>query len=166
MAHALDLVLTNIPVRRDAGSAWHCHLLDEQPVSLVGPDRPGRRGFRFPAGLATEPVILPSLDSHLRQEFDRLIDRAGIRPIIAAEVDDMAMLRVLAREGDALALVPPVVVRDELLEGSLCEFCKIPAIREEFHAITPVRRVPNPLVAELIDAFTTRPRKRGKSRRR
>lgn len=149
-AHALDLVLTNLPLKRDAGSAWHCHLLEEQPVSLVGRRPASRKKFRFPADLATVPVQLPGLDSHLRVEFDRLLDRAGIRPIIAAEVDDMAMLRLLARESDALTLVPPVVVRDELRENLLTERCRIPEICERFYAVTPVLRKPRLLVSELL----------------
>lgn len=150
-AHLLDLVLTNIHVKRDAGSAWHCHLLEEQSVSLVGPKPKRRTQFRFPGDLANVPVQLPSLDSHLRHEFDRLMDRAGIRPIIAAEVDDMAMLRLMARETDALTLVPPVVVRDELASGLLIERCRIPEIRERFYATVPVRRTPNPDIRRLLD---------------
>ena len=34
-----------------------------------------------------------------------------------AEVDDMAMLRLLAREREGVTLVPPIVVRDELESG-------------------------------------------------
>ena len=67
-----------------------------------------------------------------------------------AEVDDMAMLRLLAREGEGLALVPPVVVRDEIETGVLVETHRIPQIQETFFAITPSRRFPNPLVGELV----------------
>jgi LysR family transcriptional activator of nhaA len=78
------------------------------------------------------------------------MDEAGIRPTIVAEVDDMAMLRLIARESDALTLVPPVVVRDELHAKRLVERCRIPQIKESFFAISPSRRFPNPLVRELL----------------
>ena len=58
--------------------------------------------------------------------------------------------RMIAREGEGLALVPPVVVRDEIEEGVLVETHRIPQIRETFYAITPSRRFPNPLVGELV----------------
>ncbi|MEM9017403.1 MAG: LysR family transcriptional regulator, partial [Verrucomicrobiota bacterium] len=35
-AHTLDVVLSNLPVRRDAETGWHSQLLERQPVSLVG----------------------------------------------------------------------------------------------------------------------------------
>ena len=149
-AHTLDAVLSNLPVRRDAETPWHSHLLDEQPVSLVGP--PARRGkrFRFPEDLRHTPVVLPSLDSNIRAGFDLLLEQHRIRPIIAAEVDDMAMLRLFAREGAGLALVPPVVVSGELANRTLVEHCRIPQLHESFYAITPSRRFPNPILAEIL----------------
>ena len=152
-AHALDVVLTNVPVARDASNNRHSHLLAEMPVSLVG--RPGKAGrsrarFCFPDDLAHMPVVLPSHQSSMRASFDRFMDQAGIRPIIAAEVDDMAMLRLLARETNALTLVPSLVVRDELKNKTLVERCRIPAITERFYAITLGRRFPNKRVRELL----------------
>ncbi|MCB1208632.1 MAG: LysR family transcriptional regulator [Verrucomicrobiales bacterium] len=147
-AHTLDAVLSNLPVPRDAETKWHSHLLDEQPVSLVG--RRTRKKFSFPEDLRTTPLILPSLDSNIRVAFDLVLEQFGIRPIIAAEVDDMAMLRLLAREGAGLALVPPVVVRGELDSGHLVELHQVAGIRESFYAITPSRRFPNPVLRELL----------------
>ncbi len=154
-AHMLDAVLSNLPVRRDAETAWHSHLLAAQPVSLVALPRRGRRKFRFPQDLQGTPLVLPSLDSNIRSAFDLILERHGIRPVIAAEVDDMAMLRLLAREGAGIALVPPVVVRGELEAGSLTELHRIEEIRENFYAITPSRRFPNPVLAELIGSVSS-----------
>jgi len=148
--HSLDLVLSNMPVRRDAETGWHSHLLDEQPVSLVGHKKRGQKPFRFPEDLKGVPLILPSLENSIRGAFDMLLDQAGIRPVIAAEIDDMAMLRLLARETDGLTLVPPVVVKEELANGELVERHRIPQIKETFYAITPSRRFPNPLVRDLV----------------
>jgi LysR family transcriptional activator of nhaA len=147
-ALALDLVLSNAP---GPGEPFVSRLLDEQPVSLVA--RPGPRRaapFRFPDSLRAVPVLLPGPASQIRQGFDRLMQAAGIAPIILAEVDDMAMLRLLARESPGVALVPPVVVRDELKAGLLVERCRVPRLAEGFHAITRARRFPNPLLAELL----------------
>lgn len=149
-SHTLDLVLSNLPVLRDAKTGWHSHRLDEQEVSIVGKPLQRGRKFQFPDSLRETPIALPSLDSNIRAAFDRLMDQLGIRPIISAEVDDMAMLRLLAREGGGVTLVPPVVVRDELKSGVLVEHHHIEQIRESFYAITPSRKFPNPLVRELI----------------
>ncbi len=149
-AHEIDVVLANTPPHADARNALHSHRIDQQPVSLVGPPRFAGRRFSFPADLAREPVLLPSLDSDIRPGFDALLRAAGIQPIILAEVDDMAMLRLLARDSDALTLVPPIVVRDELADASLVEVHSITGLTESFFAITQRRRFPNPLLAALL----------------
>lgn len=152
--HAVDVVLSNRPVRRDADLSLHSHLLAEQAVSIVSQRAMARRPFRFPDDLRTVPVLLPSLESEVRSAFDLLLDRSGIRPIIAAEVDDMAMLRLLAVSTRAVALVPKVVVRDELRNGALVERFRLPSVRESFWAITASRTFPNVLVKDLVARAT------------
>lgn len=159
-AHTIDLVLSNMPVRRDADTGWHSHLLDEQAVSLVGKKKRGQRPFKFPDDLRDTPLILPTLESSIRSAFDLLLDKEGIRPLIAAEVDDMAMLRLMARESEGLTLVPPVVVKDELASGTLVERHRFPQIKETFYAITPSRKFPNLLVRDLLTSRTPAPPKR------
>jgi len=149
-SHQVDLVLSNQPARRDSETHWHSHLLAEQPVSLVGTPEWKKKRLRFPEEMRDVPVILPSQESNTRAGFDRLLASAGVRPRIVAEVDDMAMIRLLAREGEALALVPLVVVQSEIQEGILVETHRIPQVQETFYAVTPSRRFPNPLVGELV----------------
>ncbi len=62
----------------------------------------------------------------------------------------MAMLRLLAREKTALAVVPPIVVKNELETGLLAELHRFDELAEHFYAITPSRRFPNPLVQMLL----------------
>ena len=149
-AHNLDLVLANQAPLRDADSSWTVHTLAEQKVSLIGaPQRVG--GQRNVAQLLRDhPLILPSRRSGVRSGFDALAMRLGLEPVIAAEVDDMAMLRLFARNDAGLAVAPPIVVRDELASGRLVEVAELPEIAETFYAITLERRFPNPLVARIL----------------
>ena len=62
----------------------------------------------------------------------------------------MAMLRLIARETESIALVPPVVVHDELKSGILEELYQIPDIQETFYAVTASRRYPNPYLKKLL----------------
>jgi LysR family transcriptional activator of nhaA len=150
-SHQVDLVLSNQAARRDAETHWHSHLLAEQPVSLVGTPAWRKKRLKFPGGFSDVPVILPSLESNTRAGFDRMLAAAGVRPRVIAEVDDMATLRLLAREGEGLTLVAPVVVRDEIERGELVETHRVPELRETFYAITPSRKFPNVIVGELVE---------------
>ncbi|WP_420859466.1 LysR family transcriptional regulator [Marivivens marinus] len=145
-----DLVLLNREPPDDSLAPFETHRLAEQPVSLVG--TPARLNPDLPLArlLRDQPVILPTRDSTLRMAFDALASRLGISPQVVAEVDDMAMMRLLAREDIGLALVPPIVVKDELASGRLVEARDHPAIVETFYAITLRRRFPNPVVQDLL----------------
>lgn len=149
-SHRLDVVLVNLPPARDAETPWIVHPIAEQPVSLVG--RPLRVGQRrsLKTLLAREPLILPSVESSIRSGVDALLNRLGVVPRIVAEVDDMAMLRLLARENLGLAVVPPIVVRDELSSGLLVEAVQFPKLVETFYAVTLARRFPNRLLKDLL----------------
>jgi LysR family transcriptional activator of nhaA len=149
-AHELDVVLANQPPRGLVAPDIISRRIAQQPVGLVGPPGLLHRPLRFPHDLAKLPVLLPARGLDIRTAFDQLLDAAGIQPIILAEVDDMAMLRLLARSSDALTLVPPIVVKDELAAGTLVAVFTIPGLTEEFHAIPPRRRFPNPLLATLM----------------
>lgn len=153
-ARTLDLVLSNRRVHEDAGTAWRCRRIARQQVSLVGPPRRSAP-FRFPDDLARVPPVLPSRDSEIRGGFDLLCEQHGLRVTVAAEVDDMAMLRLLARDGGAVALVPAVVVVDELRAGTLEEYAAVPALYEEFYAIAVRRQYQHPLVAPLLEQAAT-----------
>jgi LysR family transcriptional activator of nhaA len=150
-ALALDVVLTNLAPASDASSPWLVHRLDEQPVGLIGtPARLGPKPAPLRDLLSGQPLILPARGSALRAGFDALAARLDISPAIAAEVDDMAMIRLLARADAGLAVIPPIVVQDELAAGLLVEAARLPGIGEAFLAVTRARRFPNPLLADVL----------------
>ena len=147
----LDLVLTNQPPPADALTSYIVRRLDEEPVSLIGVPDLCPPDMALAERLAETALILPTTGTGLRMGFDALVDRLGVSPQIAAEVDDMAMMRLLVREGIGLAALPPIVVHDELEGGTLVETAKLPNLSEAFYGVTVERRFSNPLVAELLD---------------
>ncbi len=149
-AHTLDVVLCNQAPVRDATSPWINHLISKQPLSLVGPKSIKRRRLSLEKLMAEYPLVLPGHESGIRPAVDALLERKGIHAKIAAEVDDMAMLRLVAREGTGLAVIPRIVVKDELENGTLAELAVLENVFEEFYAVTLKRRFPNSLLAEVL----------------
>lgn len=147
-AHALDVVLSNRPAPTGSDRNFRAQRLARQPTSIVS-SQP-MAGFRFPHSLGATPMILPGAASELRAEFDALCERLGVRVRVLAEVDDMAMLRLLARDSGAVVLVPSVVVRDELRQGLVHELCVVPDLEETFYAITVDRRFRHPMLRVLL----------------
>ena len=148
--HNLDVVLSNRPVVAEVRKPWRCVRIDRQSVCLVGPPRPKGGRFRIPADLAEARLVLPGPSSDIRLQFDLWCEKHRLQTRIVAEVDDMAMLRLIARDSGAITVLPEVVVQDELREGRLQRYCTVPGVFENFYAITAFRRSPSPLVETLL----------------
>ncbi|MEM9695410.1 MAG: LysR family transcriptional regulator [Myxococcota bacterium] len=148
-AHQLDVVLTNVVPAREEGSSWVPHTLDEQPVSLIAKPS-ARRPRSLRSLLAGELLVVPTVESSIRTSFDALVERLDVRPEIVAEIDDMAMLRLFARSHRGISVIPPIVVKDELADGTLVELAQLPGLVEPFSAITMPRRSPHPLLVDLL----------------
>lgn len=148
-AHEIDVVLSNYVPARTAEDRWVTHTIDQQAVSLIGRP-PVRSQCELTDLLREEALVVPSADSGIRSAFDALVDRLGVRPRVLAEVDDMAMLRLVARRHWGLAVIPPIVVQDEIEAGSLVEHAQLPGIFETFVAISMPRPQRSPLLNELL----------------
>lgn len=153
--HQFDMALTNIEVMGSDQQLWRTQLLARQPVSIIGP--PGLKlGKRFNQRYVTQRWLLPVTDTPIRTAFDGFCAQYQFRPNIVAEADDMPMLRLLARDSGAIAVMPDVVVKDELLSGKLVHYMTIPNLYENFYAVTLKSHYPNELINELLHDFQNR----------
>ena len=147
----LDVVLTNRIPAPDSITGFMVHTLSQQGVSVIGtPSRVDGAGSLTDL-LSANPMIVPTSESPVRLGFDTLCSRLGVEPVIAAEVDDMAMMRLLAREDIGLAVIPSIVVRNELAKGLLKEVKHGIGLTESFFAITVKRKFPNQLLTGLLN---------------
>ena len=85
-------------------------------------------------------MALPGPRHALRAQFEALCASAGVTPRLRAEVDDMAMLRLIARDSGWLTVLPEVVVQDELRTGILVKVGYSAGLQEHFYAITTRHR--------------------------
>lgn len=139
--HQLDVVLANETVPADPDRPLHCHFLGSQAMSLVGPSAHWRnKRVRIPDDLHEVDIALPGPRHATRGQFDALCVAAGVVPRVRAEVDDMAMLRLIARDSGWLALLPEVVVQDELRAELLVSVGHSTTLQEGFYAITTPHR--------------------------
>lgn len=139
--HKLDVVLANETVPADPERPLHCRFLGSQSISLVGPaDKWEANSLRIPDDLDGIDIALPGPRHALRSQFDALCTAAGVAPRLRAEVDDMAMLRLIARDSGWLTVLPEVVVQDELRSGTLVTVGHATQLQERFFAITTPHR--------------------------
>ncbi|MDW6091188.1 LysR family transcriptional regulator [Vibrio rhizosphaerae] len=148
--HKLDLILSNRPVASDSTTPWRCKLIAQQGVCLVGPNMPEFEALRFPQDLMRTKLLLPGPDSEIRTQFDLYCEQHGLSVTPYAEVDDMAMLRLLTRDAGAVAVIPEVVVQDEIQAGILKSYATLESVIESFYAITAKRHVELPILKKLF----------------
>lgn len=141
LEHRLDVVLANDAVPASPDRPLHCRFLGSQAISLVGPATAWLgRTLRMPEDLGGLELALPGPCHALRGQFDALCVAAGVTPRLRAEVDDMAMLRLVARDSGWLTVLPEVVVQDELRAGVLVTVGRSNRLQENFYAITTLHR--------------------------
>ena len=154
-ALALDIVLTTEAPPRDRFADLIAHRIAGQPVGLYGvAERLGHGSLK--ELLANEPIVLPT-ESSIRTGFDSLVARLGVTPRIAAEVDDMAMIRLLTREGVGISAAPAVVLADEIEHGIVQAAPFALNFSETFYAITARRSFPHPSLEVLLRATEMSP---------
>ena len=154
--HKLDLVLSNIPLRADQEHNVFNHLLGEVPVFLVGGKRLKLSPGKFPKFLKEVPLFLPSRQSDVRADFDLILANASIEAFVHAEVDDMALLRLLALSGEGLALVSKIVVERELQSSKIKFMQRVPGLVEKYYALTVRKRFANAWLGEIVETFRAR----------
>jgi LysR family transcriptional activator of nhaA len=153
--HQLDVVLANETVPTDPDRPLHCRFLGSQTVSLVGPASAwAAQSLRVPEDLHGVDIALPGPRHALRAQFDALCATAGVLPRLRAEVDDMAMLRLIARDSGWLTVLPEVVVQDELRAGILVRVGQPTQLQERFYAITTPQRHRIELFERLLAGST------------
>ena len=154
--HRLDVVLANETVPTDSERPLHCRFLGSQPISLVGPSRKWKsKRLRIPDDLDGMDIALPGPRHAIRSQFDALCLTAGIKPRLRAEVDDMAMLRLIARDSEWLTILPKVVVQDELRADILVVVGESTELQERFYAITSPHRHRSDLLEKLLMSAPT-----------
>lgn len=149
--HQLDVILANEPVPSAPERPLYCRFLGHQAISLVGPSNRWRpHSLSVPNDLHDLDMVLPGPRHAVRAQFDAICAAAGVTPRLRAEVDDMAMLRLIARDSGWLTLLPEVVVQDELQSGLLVTVGQLVELQERFYAITTIHRHRMALIERLL----------------
>jgi LysR family transcriptional activator of nhaA len=153
-SHHLDVVLSNMPVRSDQDQDLFNQRLAELPVDLVGHRHFKKRSEDWPKALDGLPCFVPTLESRIRNDWEHFCVQHRVSPVILGEIEDMAMLRLLALSGEGCALVPQVVVQDELKARKLEVIYRPKNIKENIYAITRRRLKPHDVMDDAITRFT------------
>jgi LysR family transcriptional activator of nhaA len=152
--HELDIVLSTSTPKEEFTDQVYTHLLTESPLCLVAAKTiQARKPKNLEDYFKTNRIYLPTHASESRSAFDHYIESIGVKLRVEAEVEDVALLRLLALTGKGPVIIPKIGVQAEVQDGRLKVIHEFRSMRQRYYALTRQKQFPNSLVAELIQAW-------------
>jgi LysR family transcriptional activator of nhaA len=149
--HRLDVVLADRPAPANPNLRVYSHSLGSSPVAWYAHERWAATARRnFPKSLAEVPVLLPTSHAALRARLDHWMADQGLRPRVAGEFEDSALLATFGSEG--LGVFPAATAVDDALTGryGLINVGLAEGVTEQFFAVGTDKKISHPLVRRLL----------------
>ena len=149
--HRLDVVLADRPAPANPNLRVYSHSLGSSPVAWYAHTRWAAAARRdFPASLADVPLLLPTSHAALRPRLDHWLADQGVRPRVAGEFEDSALLATFGSEG--LGVFPAATAVDDALTGryGLVNVGLAEGVAEQFYAVGTDKKISHPLVRRLL----------------
>ncbi len=151
--HKLDAVLADRAAPPNPALRTTSQLLGTSAIAWYAPPLWAEAAANnFPHSLAVVPVLLPTDHAAMRARIDHWLERERIRPRIAGEFEDSALLSTFAATG--MGVMPaPVSLGEHLAQThGLVQVGTTPDVQEQFHLIYSARKVMHPLLMRLLEA--------------
>ena len=151
--HKLDAVLADRAAPPNPALRTTSQLLGSSAIAWYAPSLWAEAAANnFPHSLAVVPVLLPTDHAAMRARIDHWLERERIRPHIAGEFEDSALLSTFAATG--MGVMPaPVSLGEHLAQThGLVQVGTAPDVQEQFHLIYSARKVMHPLLTRLLEA--------------
>jgi len=150
--HRLDMVLADRPMPPGLDVRGHSHLLGECGVAFFAtPDLAARLGADFPANLDDAAMLIPGEDSALRAPLMRWLERRGLRPRVAAEFDDSALMKAFGQSGAGVFPAPAAMAPEIEAHYGVVLLGQTQEMRERYFAISAERRLTHPAVVTVTE---------------
>lgn len=151
--HRLDVVLADRAAPPNPNLKVYSHALGTSPLAWYAPaSLLASAQVGFPQSLANTAVLLPTAHAAVRSRIDHWFERLGIRPRIAGEFEDSALLKTFGAAG--MGVFPaPELVHDELTSRyGVVRLGSCEGVEEHYFAMAAHKKVLHPLVQKLLPA--------------
>ena len=151
--HRLDVVLSDAPITSPVSVKAYNHLLGTCGVTFFAAESLAVRfRQRFPASLDGAPFLLPVEGSTLRRSLDQWMDSENIRPAIAGEFKDSALLKTFGAAGVGIFCGASAIEKEIRSHYKVSIVGRTDAVKERFYAISVERKLKHPAVVTICNA--------------
>lgn len=148
--HQLDVVLSSRNADPDFKIPLHSHVITKSPLLFVIGAKSVWRGKKdLKSLLQAKSLFIPGKHFEAKPELDAYLETLNVKRI-AGEVDDVALLRILALRSGEMVVMPEMGIRNDIESGDVIVVSRTTAIDQRFYAITRQKKEPNPDVRFLI----------------
>ncbi len=155
--HRADLVLSDSAAGSQVSVRAYNHALGESGVSWVATKEIATRLRKgFPDSLRDQSLLLPTQNTILRRSVEQWLEEQTFDANVVAEIEDSALLKILATQGLGLAPVADAVLKDVEQQYDLHPVGPLRGVQMQFFAISVERRVTHPAVRAIAEAARDR----------
>jgi LysR family transcriptional regulator, transcriptional activator of nhaA len=149
--HELDVVLADAPGSEPVSVRSFNHLLGKCGVTFFAAQPLAHLRKGFPDSLDGAPMLLPSEESSVRRSLDLWFERKGVRPLIAGDFDDSALLQAFGQKGHGIFAMPSIIDAEVQRQFNVTAIGHTDEIEQCFYAITVERRLRHPAVVAIAE---------------
>jgi LysR family transcriptional activator of nhaA len=151
--HALDVVIADTPAPPHVRVKVFNHPLGESDIAFFAPAAlSSRLRRRFPRSLTDAPLLVPTANAALRRALDEWFEKEDLRPRLAGEFEDSALMKVFGQRTGVVFPAPAVIAADVCRWYGVREVGRTSAVRERYYAISAERRLKHPGVLAITSA--------------
>jgi len=151
--HKVDMVLADTPIAPGINVRAFNHTLGECGITFFASPA-AAEGYRegFPQSLDGAPMLLPATNTALRGALMLWLDRMEIRPHVAGEFEDSALMTAFGQAGVGIFLAPTTIESDIIRQYDVAPVGRTDEVRERFYALSAERRLRHPAVVAIREA--------------
>jgi LysR family transcriptional activator of nhaA len=151
--HRVDAVIADYPAGHGLPIRTFNHLLGECDTSFfASPTLAKRIRKGFPRSLDGAPFLMPGAHSASRRLVEQWLASQEIRPKIAAELDDSALMKVFGEDGLGVFAAPSVAEADVAKRYRVRVLGRIADIQHRFYVVSVERQIKHPGVVAMCKA--------------
>lgn len=153
--HRLDVVLSSRNADPEHRALLRSHVLTKSPlVFVVEKKNLSIRKRDLNVILQSRSLFTPGKHFESKPELEAYLGKfKSVR--VAGEIDDVALLRILALRSGEVVVMPEMGIRNEIAAGEVAVLFKTSSVEQKFYAITRQKREPNSDVRYLIERMQT-----------
>lgn len=151
--HRLDLVIADSPMPATVDIRGFNHLLGKCGITFFATAKLAKlHPGAFPQRLDGAPLLLPGPDAATRPKLTRWLSDKQVRPRIAGEFDDSALMNAFGQAGVGIFTAPSAIAEQVMRQHDVIAIGKTDEVTEQFYAISVERKLTHPAVVAISRA--------------